>query len=112
LYKEFKDNGLVILGFPCNQFGNQEPGTEQEIKEFCSANYGVTFPMFAKIQVNGDDRSPIYKWLLEKTDGKDIEWNFAKFLVSRDGSKVTRFASKTDPASEEFRAAVKKELGR
>jgi glutathione peroxidase len=110
LYRKHKDEGLVILGFPCNQFGNQEPGTEAEIKEFCSANYNVTFPMFAKIEVNGENRSQLYKWLLEKTDGKDIEWNFAKFIVDRKGGIVHRFPSKTSPDAPEFAEAIQKAL--
>lgn len=110
LYRKHKDDGLVILGFPCNQFGNQEPGTEAEIKEFCSANYNVTFPMFSKIEVNGEKRAPLYKWLLEKTDGKDIEWNFAKFLIGRDGKTAHRFSSKTSPDDPAFASAVQKAL--
>jgi glutathione peroxidase len=111
LYKKHKSDGLVILGFPCNQFGNQEPGTAEEIKEFCSANYNVTFPLFSKIEVNGDSRAPLYKWLIDQTDRKDIEWNFAKFLIARDGVSITRFPSKTDPASTEFQTAVRSALG-
>jgi len=106
MYRKFKGDGLVILGFPCNQFGGQEPGTEADIKAFCSANYNVTFPMFSKIEVNGNGRTPLYKWLIESTDGKDIEWNFAKFIVGRDGKSVKRFQSKLAPNSDEFSAAV------
>ncbi len=106
MYRKHKGDGLVILGFPCNQFGGQEPGTGSEIKEFCSTNYDVTFPMFSKIEVNGAGRTPLYKWLIESTDGKDIEWNFAKFLVGRDGKSVTRFPSKLAPDSDAFAAAV------
>lgn len=110
LYKAKKDQGLVILGFPANEFGNQEPGTNKEILEFCTANYGVTFPMFSKIVVKGEGIHPLYKWLIEKTDGKDIEWNFAKFVVSKDGERVTRFPSRSKPDSAEVLAAIDKEL--
>jgi glutathione peroxidase len=110
LYKKHAEDGLVILGFPCNQFGNQEPGSEIEIKEFCSLNYGVTFPLFSKVEVNGDNRTPLYKWLIEKTDGKDIEWNFAKFLVSKDGQTVQRFSSRTKSDDPAFVEAVEKSL--
>ena len=106
LYREHQKDGLVILGFPCNQFGGQEPGSELEIKEFCTGTYDVTFPMFSKIEVNGEGRTPLYKWLIESTDGKDIEWNFAKFIVARDGKTVKRFASKLAPNAPEFRSAV------
>lgn len=106
LYRKHKGDGLVVLGFPCNQFGNQEPGSEAEIKAFCTGDYGVTFPMFAKVEVNGEGRTPLYKWLIESTDGKDIEWNFAKFIVGRDGKSVERFPSKLSPDSPEFAAAV------
>lgn len=101
LYKKYKDKGLVILGFPCNQFGKQEHGTEQEIAEFCKVNYGVTFPMFAKIDVNGENAHPLYKYLKEKAPGilstQDIKWNFTKFLVDREGNVVTRYAPATTP---------------
>lgn len=110
LYKSKKDEGFVILGFPANQFGNQEPGTDKEILEFCTANYGVSFPMFSKIVVKGDGMHPLYKWLLERTDGKDIEWNFAKFVISKDGQRVTRFSSRTKPDAPEVLAAIEKEL--
>lgn len=106
LYKAKKDDGLVILGFPANEFGNQEPGSNKEILEFCTAKYGVTFPMFSKIVVKGEAIHPLYKWLLDKTDGKDIEWNFAKFLVSKDGEKVIRFSSRTKPDAAEVLTAI------
>src|SRR5664280_1461683 len=88
LYEKYKDQGLVILGFPCNQFGNQEPGTEKEIAEGCLLNYGVSFPMFSKIEVNGSNADPIYKFLKDKLPGflgKRIKWNFTKFLIDRNG---------------------------
>jgi glutathione peroxidase len=105
LWETYGERGLVVLGFPCNQFGRQEPGTEGQIKSFCESHYGVTFPMFAKLEVNGAGRHPLYAWLTgqaTKPDGSgDIKWNFAKFLVGPDGNVVARFAptvSPTDPA--------------
>lgn len=100
LYKEYKDTGLVILGFPCNQFGGQEPGTEKEIAEGCLINYGVSFQMFSKIEVNGDNAHPIYKYLKNKLPGllvSRIKWNFEKFLVDSNGIPVKRFSSSTKP---------------
>lgn len=112
LYKKYKDKGLVILGFPCNQFMGQEPGTEAEIYEFCTLNYGVTFPMFAKIEVNGDGAHPLYSYLRKLLPGtgkkSDIEWNFAKFLIGRDGKPVERFHPKVKP--EEMVEAIEKLL--
>lgn len=103
LYKKYKEQGFVILGFPCNQFGSQEPGTNEEIKTFCTTTYGVTFPMFDKIDVNGDNTSPLYKFLKTKAPGilstKDIKWNFTKFLIDKNGNVVERFAPATTPAS-------------
>jgi len=97
LYEENKTHGLEILGFPCNQFGAQEPGTADEIGQFCSTNYGVTFPMFEKIDVNGAAEHPLYSFLKEQAPGilgtTGIKWNFTKFLVSRDGKSITRLAS-------------------
>ena len=101
LYKEFSDEGLVILGFPCNQFAGQEPGDSEQIGDFCTRNYGVSFPMFEKIDVNGKDAHPLYKWLRkEKTGllGGAIKWNFTKFLLARDGSVIERFAPTVEPA--------------
>ena len=101
LYEKFRDKGLVVLGFPCDQFGHQEPGTEDEIATFCERNYGVSFPMFAKIDVNGDDTHPLYRWLKDKQRGLlggSIKWNFTKFLVGRDGRPLERFAPQTEPA--------------
>jgi len=100
LYKEHKDNGLVILGFPCNQFGKQEPGDELSIVNGCMLNYGVSFPMFAKIDVNGYNAHPIYKWLKHNLGGilgSNIKWNFTKFLISQDGMPVKRYAPTTKP---------------
>jgi len=100
IYEKFKDRGFVILGFPCNQFGNQEPGTDKEISEGCLINYGVSFPMFSKIEVNGENAHPIYKYLKNKLHsflGKNIKWNFTKFLIDRGGVPVKRFSPTTVP---------------
>jgi glutathione peroxidase len=101
LYQKYKDQGLVVLGFPCNQFGRQEPGSESDIEEFCQLNYGVSFPMFAKIDVNGDDADPLFKYLKNSQKGilgsEKIKWNFTKFLVNRDGKVIARFASTVKP---------------
>ncbi|MGD9658272.1 MAG: glutathione peroxidase [Methylocystis sp.] len=101
LYRKFADRGLVVLGFPCNQFGAQEPGSEKEIASFCSAKYDVTFPMFAKIDVNGDKAHPLYRLLKHDAPGilgsEAIKWNFTKFLVDREGHVVKRYASTDTP---------------
>jgi glutathione peroxidase len=101
LYDTYGDRGFVVLGFPCDQFGHQEPGTEAEIAGFCQKNYGVTFPMFAKIDVNGDDAHPLYAWLKEEKRGLlggAVKWNFTKFLIGRDGTVLARFAPQKEPA--------------
>ncbi len=99
LYDKYKDKGLVIIGFPCNQFRNQEPGTNQEIKDFCSVNYGITFPLMDKIDVNGDNAHPLYQYLTTYFgEMQPIKWNFTKFLVGKDGVPIARFETKTDPA--------------
>ena len=101
LYKKYKDQGLVILGFPCNQFGNQDPGTDEEIQSFCQVNYGVTFPMFSKIDVNGKNAHPIYKYLKNSLSGAitdDIKWNFTKFLIDKSGKPMKRYGSNVKPA--------------
>ena len=100
LYKEYKDKGFVILGFPCNQFGNQEPGSAEEISKFCTLKYNVDFPMFMKIDVNGDKADPLYKYLkveLPDATGNEIKWNFTKFLLDRKGMPVKRYDSKVKP---------------
>ena len=99
LYEENQDQGLVVVGFPCNQFGAQEPGSDDEIVSFCTTNYGVKFPMTAKIEVNGDGRHPIYAWLTADENGfpGDIEWNFEKFLIDRNGAVVKRYPPQTTP---------------
>ncbi|KZY38502.1 MULTISPECIES: glutathione peroxidase [unclassified Oleiphilus] len=101
LYLEYSEKGLEILGFPCNQFLKQDPGTDSEISEFCSLNYGVTFPMFSKIEVNGDNTHPLYKYLKSEAKGlmgsEKIKWNFTKFLVDQQGKVVKRYAPNTEP---------------
>jgi glutathione peroxidase len=100
LYEKYVDRGLVVLGFPCDQFGHQEPGTEEEIAVFCERNYGVSFPMFAKIDVNGDDAHPLYQWLRTEQGGiagDAIKWNFTKFLLDTEGRVVKRYGSTTKP---------------
>jgi glutathione peroxidase len=112
LYEQYRDRGFVVLGFPCNQFGHQEPGTEEEIEQFCQVNYGVTFPMFAKVDVNGENAHPLFQYLKEKAPGvfgtKAIKWNFTKFLVDRNGNVVARFASQTKPS--ELKSEIEKWL--
>lgn len=109
IFQTYNQQGLVILGFPCNQFGGQEPGTNEEIKEFCSMNYGVTFPLFDKIEVNGPDRHPLYQALAGESSPfpGDIKWNFGKFLIGRDGTILQRFEPKTQPESAEVVGAIK-----
>ena len=101
LYRQYKDKGFEILGFPCNQFGAQEPGDAAEIATFCSTTYDVTFPMFAKVDVNGDDAHPLYKWMKGQKKGlagtRNIKWNFTKFLIDRDGNVVERFGPQDKP---------------
>jgi len=103
LWRKYKDRGLVVLGFPCDQFGHQEPGDEEEIKSFCSLKYDVTFPMFAKVDVNGENAHPLYRHLKKAAPGllgtEAIKWNFTKFLVSPNGETVTRFAPNDTPES-------------
>jgi glutathione peroxidase len=102
LYDKYSVNGFTILGFPCNQFGEQDPGTDEEIKSFCSLNYGVTFPMFSKVDVNGENAHPLFKLLKARASGfisKNIKWNFTKFLVDRNEKVVKRFSPLTDPAT-------------
>lgn len=108
-YEKYKDKGFVILGFPCNQFGGQEPGSEEEIQKFCTGKYHVTFPMFSKIDVNGKDTSPVYQSLKAKFPG-DITWNFEKFLINKQGEVVKRFAPRTKPDASDVVAAIESEL--
>lgn len=112
LYEKYKEQGLVVLGFPCNQFGHQEPGTEAEILEFCTSTYQVGFPLFAKIDVNGADTHPLYRWLKDEKAGvlgtQAIKWNFTKFLVGRNGQVIKRYGSSTTP--DELRDDIEKAL--
>ena len=112
LYREYQGDGLVVLGIPCNQFGGQEPGTEREIKDFCSTNFKVSFPMSSKVEVNGEGRHPLYQWLAG--DGAafpgDITWNFEKFLISGAGEVVARFGPKTAPDEAEVKSAIERAL--
>lgn len=111
LSSEYADRGLVVLGFPCNQFGAQEPGTDDEIGEFCTKNYGVTFPMFEKVDVNGPDAHPLWTWLRSEKKGLlggAIKWNFTKFLIGRDGQVIDRYAPTTKP--EDLRDDIEKAL--
>ena len=116
LHEQYSAQGFSVLGVPCNQFGAQEPGTASEIKTFCSTNYGVTFPMSEKIEVNGAGRHELYKSLTSVSDAEghsgDIRWNFEKFLVSRDGVIVSRFKPQTTPDSAEVVAAIKDQLAK
>jgi glutathione peroxidase len=114
LHDRFADQGFTVAGFPCNQFGAQEPGTPDEISEFCSVNYGVTFPLFSKIDVNGPDRHPLYSELTAVADANgeagDVQWNFEKFLIDREGNIVARFRPLTEPDAPEIVAAIEASL--
>jgi glutathione peroxidase len=114
LHEQYGPRGFSVLGFPCNQFGQQEPGSPDEIETFCSTTYGVTFPMFENIDVNGDDRHPLYAELTQQADAEgkagDIQWNFEKFLVSPDGEIVGRFRPLTEPAAPELVGAIEEAL--
>jgi len=114
MYKDYKDKGFEILAFPCNQFGEQEPGTNEEIKTFCSSKFDVTFKLFDKIDVNGKDKSPLYSTLTdnEVTGKADIKWNFEKFLIDKDGNVVGRYSSKVEPNSKELISVIETELKR
>lgn len=113
VYDKYKDQGLEILGFPCNQFGGQEPGTEADITSFCELNYGVNFSMFAKIDVKGDKAHPLYTYMTEQAPGllgmKAVKWNFTKFLIGKDGKIVGRFAPQTKPV--DLEVEIEKVLG-
>lgn len=114
IYKKYNNKGFEILAFPCNQFGEQEPGTNEEIKNFCSTKFDVTFKLFDKIDVNGKDKSPLYQILTDNdvTGKSDIKWNFEKFLIDKNGDIVSRFATKVEPTGKEITAAIEKELNR
>lgn len=115
IYEKYKDKGFVIVGVPANNFAQQEPGTNEEIKKFCSTKYNVTFPMMAKVSVKGDDQAPLYQYLTSTSDdpqfGGDIKWNFTKFLVGRDGKLVARFEPAVTPDSPQVSAAIESALG-
>ena len=102
IYQKYRDQGFEVIGFPCNQFGNQEPGSNEEIQEFCKLNFGVTFPLMQKIDVNGENASPLFDWMKAEAKGlmgsKSIKWNFTKFLINREGEVVRRFAPTDKPA--------------
>ena len=112
LYVQYQDQGFTVLGFPCNQFGEQDPAPDSEIAKYCQVNYGVTFPVMAKIEVNGPNAEPLFAWLKSQAPAESgagpIEWNFTKFLVNRKGSAVARFAPKSEPR--ELRAAIEEQL--
>ena len=114
IYEQYRDRGFVVLGFPCNQFGKQEPGNESEIGAFCEKNYGVSFPMFSKIDVNGSGTHPLYQYLKSEAPGvlgsKNIKWNFTKFLIDRNGTVRSRYAPTTKP--EDLTKAIETELGK
>jgi glutathione peroxidase len=115
LHAKYADKGLVVLGFPANNFGGQEPGSNEEIAEFCTSNYSVEFPMFSKVSVKGDDKAPLFTYLTaaENPDKQgDIGWNFEKFLVGKDGVLIARYTSRVDPLSTELTSAIEAALGR
>jgi glutathione peroxidase len=116
MYDKYKDKGFVILAFPCNQFGGQEPGTESDIKEFCSTKFNVDFPMFSKVDVNGENAAPIYKYLTSKdvkpAGSGEISWNFEKFVIDREGQVINRFSPRTAPSDAELIKAVEAELAK
>ncbi|MDX1639467.1 MAG: glutathione peroxidase, partial [Balneolaceae bacterium] len=113
IYEEYKDRGLVVMGFPANNFGGQEPGTDEEIKQFCRVNFDVGFPMFSKVSVKGDDIHPLFDYLT-KSEGAEfsgeIKWNFEKFLIDREGNLIHRFRSKVKPQSDELLSAIESAL--
>jgi len=112
IYKKFQPDGFEILAFPCNDFGGQEPGTNEQIQSFCTSNYGVTFPLFDKVKILGPDKSPLYAVLTDNsvTEKGDVKWNFEKFLISKDGKIVARFGNKVQPTSDEVISAIESQL--
>ena len=112
LYKTYKSKGFEVLGFPSNDFGNQEPGTNEEIKMFCKKNYGVTFKLFDKVKVLGNEKSPLYAKLVKSTSNKDIDWNFEKFIISRNGEIVKRFPSGIKPLNSDVVETIKSEIAK
>ncbi len=112
LYLRFKDGGLVVLGFPSNDFGGQEPGTNTEIQKFCSSKFGVTFPLFSKTKVVGEEKDPVYRFLTASTGGGEVAWNFEKFLVGKDGLVVERYPSSVTPLSSRLTEGVERALSK
>jgi len=112
IYKKYKEQGFEVLGFPSNDFGEQEPGTNEEIKEFCSTNYNITFPLFDKVKVLGDDKAPLYAELTKMEPAGEVKWNFEKFLVDKNGNVVKRIGNKVQPESEEVTEAIETELAK
>lgn len=112
LYEKYNSQGLEVLGFPSNDFGGQEPGTNEEIKEFCSVNYNVTFPLFDKVKVLGDDKSPLYAELTKTEPAGEVKWNFEKFLVDKNGNVIKRIGNKVQPESDEVISAIEEELAK
>jgi len=114
IYKKYKDQGFEILTFPCNDFGKQEPGTNQEIKQFCSLNYGVSFPLFNKVHVKGKEQAPLFAMLTnnEITGKSSIKWNFEKFIIDKEGNVIDRFRSITKPESKKITSLIEKELSK
>lgn len=111
LNRQYQDRGLVILGVPCNDFGGQEPGTSEEIRQFCSLNYGVTFELLGKVHILGEDKHPLYQWLTEQAEPQgDVKWNFEKFLISKDGQVAGRFPSRVAPEDESLIQAIEQQL--
>lgn len=111
VYEKYHDKGFIVAGFPCNDFAGQEPGDEATIKEFCTTKYDVKFPIFSKLHVKGPEQHPMYRWLVEKTGGEDIEWNFGKILIDKDGNVLQRFNPRVTPDSSELTGAIEKALG-
>ena len=113
LYSKYEKDGLVVIGVPCNQFGGQEPGSEADIKEFCSSKYSVTFPMFSKVDVNGDKADPLYKYLTSQKASDmtgPIKWNFEKFVIGKDGNVIARFGTRTAPTDPKFVSTIETAL--
>jgi len=112
IYEEYNSQGFEILAFPCNDFGGQEPGTNEQIKNFCSTNYGVTFKLFDKIKIPGENKSPLYERLTNNsvTEKGDVKWNFEKFLISKEGKIVARYRTKVEPTSDEIISAIEREM--
>ncbi|MBP1995283.1 glutathione peroxidase [Paenibacillus eucommiae] len=111
LYEAYTDKGLTVLGFPCNDFGGQEPGSIEEIQQFCSLNFGVTFPLFEKVKIVGEDKHPLYQWLTEHSEPQgDVKWNFEKFLIGKDGQLLGRYSSQVTPEDDGLLADIEQAL--